>query len=433
MSTTPATLTVRCSSLPRLALCSAPLGARMAQPIIVSDAAAKQLNQTLGVVAEDRGALQAGMMVPVLLPTVIDIDPLNDASTIGVVVHDVLATLVTRQNSARHGELGDISDAARWHGLSDELVEEAAIMAHVGAQAWRELADAFPGAESEVDISWDFDEDDIGIKLTGKVDVLAMVDGEVRIIDFKSGRVERDHFHQMAGYAYLACRRTGYELASATLVNLRTKTTETFKWTIEELEKWFSSVVLGQIARYRDRYSPGAHCEFCPIRHSCEGRKAIVRSALEELTGVPASKADVLLGELNNPAQRGIVGGEVASLFERLGMIEQAIEGFRQHVKENVKQLGPLDVGGGRVLKIIESNRDKLDPVKSWPVVCEVLTEAEIAPAITLSKTKILDAVGAKVEKGKGKAKEAMMEQLKAAGAVSVTTSESLKIVKKES
>ena len=379
-------ITIRCSSLPQLSKCSAPLG--------VASGAVK-------------------------------IDSSSDQATLGTVVHAMLAPLV------EHGQIGDIEIIARTHGLPGELWDEAKMLAAIGRQFWTENATRYPSPQTEVAFEQPLAG---GVTLSGHIDVLSVVDHadsiEVRIIDWKSGRsTDADFTQQMLGYMRLAAGFTFADKVTATVVNLREGTADTISRTIGELNDW-EVEPLQAIVESAHKYQPGAHCEHCKVRHSCQGRQLVVRAAIEDITGQPESRAETALRDLatRSPAAMAAAG----TIYQRVGLIEQACKAFRDSIREEVEARGPLDLGNGTEIKLIPTSRDVLDPIKSWPILAEVLSEEQLALAVKVSKTAALEAVAAGVEKGKAKAKDAVMDRLRAAGAVTTETFTQLRVVKKE-
>ena len=113
--------------------------------------------------------------------------------------------------------------------------------------------------------------------------------------------------------------------------------------------------------------------------------------------------------------------------------MDKVIANLANYVKERAEQ-SPLPSSEGKVLKIITSQSDKIDTMLGWNVFESYLTKAEIGSALTVGKTKLLDAIGKTANKGMiGKLKKQAMEELRAAGVVSTTESKSLREVRIDS
>ena len=118
--------------------------------------------------------------------------------------------------------------------------------------------------------------------------------------------------------------------------------------------------------------------------------------------------------------------------YAKLGIVEKFCKEYRDFLKQEVAERGPIP-HENHELKLIETQRENLHPVKSWPILADSLSEDELAEAVTISKTKAMSAVMNRAEKGKKKAaKESIMADLEKAGAVSKQTINQLRKVKRE-
>lgn len=371
------TIRIRCSSLPHLSFCSAPL-----EPV--------------------EGAIR--------------IDPVNSAATLGTVVHSVV------RKQIEFGQPGDVASEARNANLPEDMFEEVGPLAGAALAAWKQMAPEFPDPVCEFEMRHEFKVGKQTYELTGMADVVAKVTPELaRGGDWKSGwNVEKDHYHQMAGYAFLMMMRFEVETVEMNVVNLRNRMIQRFAFTRAELLEWFEEVVKKGIVQNTRVYRPGEHCEHCPINSSCPAVKEMIRGATTALT---ADGSPIDLTALADPAQRLVVGKQIGEIWGKLSVITSAVEKFKSAVRDAVKQHGGVNLGDGRLLSLVPSNVDSIDVVKAWPIVSEKLTEDELAPCVKITKTKLLEAVGNKAPpRMKAKWQRDLMEELDAAGAVSKGT-----------
>jgi hypothetical protein len=84
-------------------------------------------------------------------------------------------------------------------------------------------------------------------------------------------------------------------------------------------------------------------------------------------------------------------------------------------------------------LAIVEESRDEIDALKAWPVLTAYLKEAELAGCVKILKGALMSAVADKAERGQKKAaKENLMVEIEAIGAVETSKIEKMVLRKKE-
>jgi RecB family exonuclease len=342
--------------------------------------------------------------VPLLLacPPALAADPAVDADSpharLGTAVHDGLSRLIGGSPVAA-------SDLARVHGIPD-AVDEISMLLHFGRQAWAELGSRFPSPSLEQSIDADLGE---GVRLTGHPDVLspAAEDGALAVLDWKTGRKQKDFFDQLAAYGILgaACYGIRPRWVDCTVVWLRERSYETVRLDIGDLER--TAVRIRQAAAQTggNRYSISEHCDYCPRRCDCPARAALVRQTVRDVAGFNADTIAAL-------------GDRLPEVYAGVRCLEKACADFRDALKSHIREAGPIQAGGRRY-ELKDYNRRRLIPVPAWKVLSAHLTDEELAPAVSISVTRALDAVGKKAGRGRGKAAKQQVESdLQAAGAI---------------
>lgn len=331
----------------------------------------------------------------------------GEEASLGTAVHEVLRDVVR----ADVDELPDLMEYAnRWAVDADDL----AMLARFGLKAWRELRQYFPSPMTEVELSCG---DRTSWELTGHLDVYAPGDQSAGIIDWKSGRLDVDSYHQMAAYARLSASDCKAESFICPVVYLREGNYRVFRFTREDLSVWQERLV-NEVVQWDSTYRPGEQCRFCARQLSCPARSALVQQSARDLAefqqaGGPLTHADIL------------------SLYRRAKVVSSAVEHFDKWLRQQIEAAGPI-VTEEASLELSEQDRDQIKPLEAWPMLSQKLDEQELAACVKIGKTALLDAIGAKAPpRGKGKAKAELMEELRAAGAVDVKTVKVLREVRR--
>lgn len=345
------------------------------------------------------------------------IETANEGAPLGSAVHEVLAQLVT----SPEGEYPDVRPFAMKHGTD---ADDLGRLVSYGSHAWRALAEYYPNPLTEQGLRYETP----AFTLTGHLDLLSMADAWANFLDWKSGYKQPDYYHQFMGYALLLLAKYPH-LAEirATVVWLRDWSRDTMLVTPEDVGAW-EDALNERVVHWNGTYTSGPHCQWCPRFAACPARQALVRSAIAEATGEG-------LGTLMHANYPVDLRPAFAAFYTsgKLQLAKQLLDRLDSLIRADIQANGALDLGNGRELALVPEPRDTIDPVKAWPVLSEHLTNEELAPAIKIGKTALLDAVGAKAGRGqKARAKAALMEELKAAEAVSTKTIHKLTERKKE-
>ncbi len=330
----------------------------------------------------------------------LQIDERNEASDLGSAAHEAMEAIV----AGRRPDLDAI--ASRWSCNRDELGR----LAWKGGKFWEQLAPSYPDCETEVVVSAAVAVDGLEIALTGHIDWRSRVSPRrVAFGDFKSGRVDKDFYAQLAGYA--ACELLSdpdLDDVVASVGWLRTGEIETYVITREVLDQWLARLS-SQLAR--TAYSTGPHCVHCPRSHSCPAIQAKAREGVEILT--------------NNHGRsiEGMSSVEVVDLYRRARLVEKVAQSMVASILLHVIQNGPQDSGDGKTLQVVEESGGRdIDVGKAWDIIQARLPDAEaMSSVLRVSATALDDAVAKAAGKGNGAAaKRELAADLESAGAVTM-------------
>lgn len=335
----------------------------------------------------------------------------NEPAELGTAAHRWLASHV-------QGVELDRANLAAEHGCD---ADELGMLCAQGAKAFTKLREYFHAADEPIQVEVPLETGPhCNLLICGTADVLARQGDTALILDWKSGRVESDYTHQLRGYAYAAIehlyQKHKRRIADAVVITvwLRDGVWDIEKLTAGEVAGWASEFGR-RLKNGRGSFNPGGHCQYCQRSTSCEGRRALVRSTIADLSveGVKAIEWTL--------ATRAELGEQIGKMYGIVKLVEGAAEDFRQTLRADVEAHGPLPIGGGRQLALNPVNKRVLDPAKARPVLARHLSAEEIDSETTISVSGCEALAVAKAEKGRGAAtKRAMAAELEEAGAVSI-------------
>lgn len=323
-------------------------------------------------------------------------NPQSNAAGLGSAVHEVLAELV--DTGKMPPEVMD--RAARTWGVDVDEIER---LASYGARAWEDLAEEFEGGAAEVRID--------GEITGGTADVLARVEGGIRILDWKSGRGQVTHEAQLLAYALAAVDQFGLEpdqTVTTYEVWVQHGVYHRHDYNADQIEGFRGRLkrAIGDIGR---QYAPGAACAFCPRQLECQARQDLIRSTTGSLAIVGGG--DLTLRE------------QLSEMFPRVQQLKKAIGQFEELLDLELNN-GAIQTADGRQLELGEHERTIIKPIEAWKVITDwEFSQAEIASAMTISKGKLLSTVAKRAKRGQGAAmKREIMQDLDSAGALKRST-----------
>ena len=337
------------------------------------------------------------------------INPVDDAGTVNSFAHEGYAAIV------RDREF-DVEREASRRGFTPAQIREVKIKLAVAAKWWRLRGGAFG----------------------------PFTDGLAIVHDWKGTRLEAVDYHpQMMEYLWLLWNAPPEPLGLSVECELRAGAitghpdvmwipwrprflqysicftqdgTEIVSGTKEkpyllpeEVQEWHDEY-MKHIAKWDGRtYNSGGHCQYCPRQTACPG----LRRQLA-LTAALVTSADLEDG-INDATPALCV-----DLWEKSGLLAGLLGKTRDIIKARAERQGGSLQGDGKALVLRKEEWEIIaDPQKAWPVLKTELTDDEIKGCIEVSKKAVLDLIADKAPKrGKGKAKEAFMDQLRAAGAL---------------
>lgn len=327
-----------------------------------------------------------------------------DAGTAG---HELLAKLVDTGTVP----WDSVADVAAKHGADPD---EVRMLLACGAKLWQQVSGSFVNARTEVEGSLTRG----GLTLTGHEDVLAIALRAARVGDWKTGRKDSNHEHQLRGYASLVFDAwPELEEVTATALWVRDQEIENYTITRAQNERWLDELVR-RVTQWDGVYHPEARrCLYCPRQHECPGREALVKRDVAAFTTGPGPVLDLASME---PAQ-------VFEIYEKAEEVGKLAERVRTAIKQHVKALGDVEADGKRLTIVSEPHR-VLDPLASWPVLESLgFTDADFAAVVKLGVTALEKHVSVKAGKGKGAgAVRVLTAQLEAANAVGTKNVEKL-------
>lgn len=349
-------------------------------------------------------------------PPTLRIEEANAAADLGTAVHDVMRRLVN--DGVTVGGL-DLRVIAQQHGVSES---ELRPLSWYGAKAWDEIRGTMPDAVAELGHEIHFEE----FSLSGHLDVMAESGETAAVVDFKTGRKDKDHYHQLMGYCLLTFdKHPAVMTIYASVVWIRDQEIETVTVTREAFNEWFAELT-SDVVEWDGAYRTGQHCVYCPRSHECP---AMIEAMRRDVSVISALPMDLDAGLAGLPAP------ERVAIFRRAKAITAVCERVIGAVRTNVALSGGLlDAEDGMVLRLhTEGAGRKIDALKAFPILQNVLNDEELASCLDVRISRVEQIVAKNAGRGNGaSAKRVLNEKLEAAEAVTRATREVLEEVRKE-
>lgn len=339
----------------------------------------------------------------------IHLDTAGDPATLGTAVHEYAAAYAA-------GLRPVVAEIARRKGVNER---ELGFLTLAFRDLWNEVKDQLPNVQTERSLVYERDADVI---LTGTTDALSFAEDarQIRLCDWKSGRLDTDHDAQLKGYALLALELySEAETAWIGTFRLRDRVIDGNTFTREEIGAWW---VEFKAHLQRGAYTPGDHCGRCPRSHECPAKSGLMRQAVEAM-GV----ADRFMASLPTvPAERATV---LIPAVQQARMLKAAMESFIDLARADVEAHGGQLSDGANMLAITEENRKEVLPVRGWDVMREFLSQDEIVGCVSIANGLLESAVKKDAPRGqKGLKVKELYARLEAEGALEKRTIRKLEV-----
>jgi len=331
------------------------------------------------------------------------IDSKNQPATDGTACHEACAVMVSGKEPA-------LDLIARRHDVEEKTLD---VLYCYAKRVWSEKLEALcPNARAEVRLESDL--------VRGIADVLFM-DGETMvIIDWKSGWVRLHVMTQLAAYAHAAVAEYGMPKSGVVTmipVWLRFQEFDVRNISSDDL-KAFEDAIHSQRKGIGKIWNPCDRCGYCRMRYECKARESYARSAISSLTEIGA-------GQL-------VTGQDLGRLYERSKELEKLLIDYKSALKIAIEADGEIARDDGSKLILDNRKRETISPREAWPIARKHGVPHDALPdLVTMSKTKLLDAVAETAGKGKGAAaKRALLKDLQGADAIKTTISKTIQLIK---
>ncbi len=248
----------------------------------------------------------------------------------------------------------------------------------------------------------------------GTPDIIG-IDGDTAIIpDLKTGRVDSDYVDQMKSYAHLVFEKYPHvKKVIALIFWARDLELQKWTWTRADIGKWLDEVDRRIFQWDGKKYVVGHHCGFCQRSVNCKARAKAM-----------AVGRDLILREASANA---LVGDDLKKAWMMADMIKRAVGDWKARTKERIVATGPISMGDGKELAVVEQNgKPEIYTAQAAAVLKKDygFIDEDILACCTLSKGAMEDLIGERSERGqKGSMIKAAIDSLKEAGALVPKTS----------
>lgn len=340
-------------------------------------------------------------------PCAIECDEVNEAAENGTAAHKCLESLAT-------------TGKVDWDSIDqicDELdgdSEEVRMLCSKAAKIWPKIRDTFPCALTEIAVSYELPSLDVaGLKLTGHIDAISIVGNQVRILDWKTGRLDANYSHQMKAYlAMVLLAFPSLEGGTATIVWVRQGDVENYTMTRQDALRWVGEFEK-RVVEWDGVYRTGDHCVHCRRQHECQAGNALARSYVAAVSELDADA--ISSSVMTMPAD------DMIQLYHRARLVSQIAEKALKAIKARVDKQGEV-VGSETKLYLDVEPRRELDVQKTWAVLDEIgFTEEDFAAVVKMPVGKVEERVAELAGKGNGAAaKRDLAQKLELAGAITI-------------
>lgn len=322
----------------------------------------------------------------------------NETALLGTLVHALCQKLVETGSY----DLGELRQR-----LNEADFDRASTLFNNFLSVWRAASVHMRRPETEhgfhVEMSHAF--------LTGHIDVRHVDPARAFILDYKTGRVHEDHYHQMAAYAFgtwVGAGRPKPYVVYVTSVYLEDNSVKPYEFTAEQLEEWEREVATQLL---QQRYTVGRKCSHCTLQDTCPAYAVYARNArqflLDRGENLPAPTWEAM-----TPEDRGAIS-------DAMYVLEKAIDRAKLGLRNLVKSKGAVDTGDGKEYVLVEQEEKQVNFKLALPVLLKRIGQDAVERNGRLPLDAVLTEMAARAPKGKKTvARKELFEELDKAGAI---------------
>jgi len=321
----------------------------------------------------------------------------TETSLLGTIIHSLCQSIV---------DTGSFDLMSYKDRLNQEDFDRASMCVSNFMTAWRQASLYMKTPQTEVE----FEVELAHVIVTGHIDNLQLDPARAFILDYKTGRMHEDHYHQMAAYAYGAWDKAGRPPifnVFVTTIYLEDNSIQNYEWDVAGLLAWEREVSV-QVLQLR--YTAGRKCAFCPLQGGCPAYRSWGAGAVgifsDDIT-VPAKTWEEM-----TPEERG-------DLVDKMYVIKKAIDRANLGLRNLVKSTGAVDVGDGKEYVLVEEEQKQVNSRIALPILTTYLGKEVVTNNTQLSLDAVLGAYSQRAARGqKTAARKELFEILEKAGAI---------------
>ena len=331
------------------------------------------------------------------------------AARLGTAVHYIAARMVEGKDSV------DTKDVCAMYNVED--VNTANFMVSMVRSTWAELKGAFNNPAVEQSLEVTLYEGKAGkVVLTGHPDVTTVSD-VARAIDWKTGYVHDDFFHQLMAYVLLVCEYSGAKEGSGTVVWLRDHDWETKSFTADQLA-WLKQQIIDRCLNDPD-YSVGKQCVHCQRFHECPARMSLFHQAATDI--------------MDSPLAGGVTGKKVEDVRLGIKAMTKAIDDYRLLVKTQIQRDGPIHLHDDVYYGMTPTTFRRVIMPDAMHILKDYMTEEQISSATSIQLKQIKSCIRENLARGEKYAGvNEFFKRCESEGCMQTTTGQALREYKKD-
>lgn len=278
----------------------------------------------------------------------------SEPADLGNAVHDYVAQEIL-------GKMPNMESYREKHKVQDK--DSFEICCYQSRKVWAELIDYFQDPECEKRYR------DESLDVTAIVDVVGHGDDFISVLDWKTGWHESDYWPQLMVNGHLAIQGTDYQKAYLVIGWLRRAEFEGRMVSRTQLQDYYDR--FKKKIKYKDTYTPGSHCRFCP-----------------RLTECPAIGKGLTLQETTLPAKLTVA--QIREYRPLVQKLEAMIKQYKEAEKAYMFAKKTVDMGDGQELYLLQKTNTSITVnKKSLKMLTDMYGLDAVVDRLKITKTAI--------------------------------------------
>lgn len=256
--------------------------------------------------------------------------------------------------------------------------------------------------------------------LTGHIDLWDRAINKSKFVDYKTGRLRSNYYHQMAGYALgiwtAASKPSKYQIYCA-IIFLEDNEIVNYTFTVKDLKRWVKQL---DDKAQNVKYTTNTECYNCDLSNSCPAFYLIKQEA-HHVLGIHVAS----IRELDKE--------ERALAVQQIRILEKDVKFVKAQLRRDVEHHGPILIGDNKEYALRDSKHPVIIMDTAFSILLEYIPQEYLMRSLSANINALEELAFSMASKGQGtKTRHELRERLEREGGLVYARTKKLMLTTKK-